>query len=186
MDINLAGTLPRSSANGPGTRFVVWVQGCPLACNGCWNPDMWPFVPRTVRSASDLIAEVASTVGIEGITFSGGEPFSQARALALVARAAQDSGLSVFVFTGYELDDLKSASAAALLSCTDVLVTGRYLQALRTDHLPWRGSTNQRVIFLTERYSVLDMPTDHAAEFHVAADGTVTVTGFPSETLLGG
>src|SRR6476646_9130931 len=106
MRVNVARTLPRSAANGPGERFVVWVQGCPRACPGCWNPDTWAFERRDLREVDDLIAEVLSTDGIEGVTFTGGEPFAQARALAEIARAVRATGLSVFVFTGYELDEL--------------------------------------------------------------------------------
>ena len=53
MRLTLARTLPRSAANGPGERFVLWVQGCPLACPGCWNPDTWAFERRDLRSVEE-------------------------------------------------------------------------------------------------------------------------------------
>ncbi|MCA9706513.1 MAG: radical SAM protein [Myxococcales bacterium] len=88
MRLNLARTLPKSAANGPGERFVVWVQGCPLACPGCWNPDTWSFAPRRVVEVAAMAEEILAVSGIEGVTFTGGEPFMQAHALAALGRAA--------------------------------------------------------------------------------------------------
>ena len=99
MRLNVARTLRRNAANGPGDRFVVWVQGCPLACPGCWNPDTWSFERRVVRDVGDLAAEILSVEDIEGVTFTGGEPFAQARALAELAHRVRLHRLSVFVFT---------------------------------------------------------------------------------------
>ncbi len=184
MRVNVARTVARSAANGPGERFVVWVQGCPLACPGCWNPDTWDFTRRHVRDVADLAVEILATDGIEGVTFTGGEPFAQARALAELAILLWDAGLSVFVFSGYELDELASDDQRALLDVTDVLVAGRYVEAQRSEGLPWRGSANQQVHFLTGRYAVDDMTEAPEVEFHLGADGALTVTGFPSAALL--
>lgn len=179
MQLNLARTLARSAANGPGERFVLWVQGCPLACPGCWNPDTWAFGRRDLRSVGELAQVILATEGVEGVTFTGGEPFVQARALAALAERVRAAGLSVFVFTGYELDELTRPEHRDLLACTDVLVAGRYVATQRERGLAWRGSANQRVHFLTARHDVSDMHTAPEVEFHLAADGSVTVTGFP-------
>lgn len=184
MRLNLARTLPRSAANGPGERFVVWVQGCPLGCAGCWNPDTWSFARRNVCEVADLSAAIRATQGIEGVTFTGGEPFAQARALAELGRALQESGLSVFVFTGYDLEELTEDAHQALLGVTDVLVSGRFVQAERAGGLTWRGSRNQRVHFLTPRYGLVDMVDVPEVEFHLGADGGLTVTGFPTDAGL--
>lgn len=172
--------MRRSAVNGPGERFVLWVQGCPLACEGCWNPDTWSFTRRNVYDVNELIAEILATEGIEGVTFSGGEPFMQARALAYLGSAIRNAGLSVFVFTGYRLDELTHQNHRDLLDVTDVLVDGRYDAALQSEGLVWRGSTNQRVHFRTNRYGPADMRDVPEAEFHLDMDGSVTVTGFPN------
>ena len=184
MRLNLARTLPRSEANGPGERFVVWVQGCPLRCRGCWNPDTWSFARREVREASELVEQIVGTRGIQGVTFTGGEPFSQARALAEVARRVRAEGLSVFVFTGYELEELTAPAQLALLELTDVLVAGRYVEAQRVEGLPWRGSRNQRVHFLSGRYGERDMAKAPELEVHIDAEGRLLITGFPSFAAL--
>ncbi len=184
MRLNLARTLPRSAANGPGERFVVWVQGCPLGCRGCWNPDTWAFRRREVTEVADLVARIRATPGIEGVTFTGGEPFAQARALAEVGRAVRAAGLSVFVFSGYELAELATEAHRALLAATDVLVAGRYVESDRAEGLPWRGSSNQRVHFLTARYGPAALDDAAEVEFHIDPDGSLTVTGFPRSSLL--
>lgn len=184
MRLNLARTLPRSAANGPGERFVLWVQGCPLACPGCWNPDTWAFERRDLRSVEDLAAVILATEGIEGVTFTGGEPFAQAHALTALAARVRAAGLSVFVFTGYDLDELTRPEHLALLAVTDVVVGGRYVEAERATGLAWRGSANQRVHFLSDHYGPADMAEVAEVEFHVDKDGTLTVTGFPAEEML--
>ncbi len=184
MRLNLARTIPRSAANGPGERFVLWVQGCPLACPGCWNPDTWDFERRDLRSVDDLAACIIATEGIEGVTFTGGEPFAQARALTLLAERVRAAGLSVFVFTGYDLAELTRPDHLALLAVADVVVAGRYVEAERATGLVWRGSSNQRVHFLSARYDPIDMEEPGEVEFHLEKDGTLTVTGFPPAEML--
>ena len=184
MRLNLARTLPRSAANGPGERFVLWVQGCRLACPGCWNPDTWAFERRDLRSVEKLAAVILTTEGIEGVTFTGGEPFAQARALTALAERVHTAGLSVFVFTGYDLDELSRPEHLALLAVTDVVVAGRYVEAERASGLPWRGSANQRVHFLTDRYGPSDMAEAPSIEFLISPDGGLTLTGFPDDELV--
>lgn len=185
MRLNVSRTLARSAANGPGERFVIWVQGCPLACAGCWNPDTWTFERRNLHQVDSLAAEILAIAGIEGVTFTGGEPFAQARALAALARVVRAAGLSVFVFTGYDLAELTRPEHRALLALSDVAVTGRYVEAARTFDLPWRGSANQQVHFLSRRYGPADMLRAPGVEYHLGSDGALTVTGFPSSELLG-
>lgn len=184
MHVNVARCIQRSAVNGPGERFVLWVQGCPLACPGCWNPDTWAFVRRDLRSVDELAALIIATDGIEGVTFTGGEPFAQARALSALAARIRAAGLSVFVFTGYELAELTRPEHQALLETTDVLVAGRYVAAEGMAGLTWRGSANQRIHFLTGRYGDADADEVASVEFHLADNGALTVTGFPPPQLL--
>lgn len=180
--LNVARWIARSRVNGPGERFVLWLQGCALRCAGCWNPDTWSHAPRVRVQPSALLAHLHDD--LEGITLSGGEPFEQADALLPLLDAARSRGLSVMAYTGHELDELTSVAAQAMLRRCDVLVTGRYLQAQRSETLPWRGSTNQQVRFLTTRYGPADVPREVEAEVHIAPDGAVEITGFPDDALL--
>lgn len=181
MELNVAGWIAKSTANGPGERFVLWVQGCPLACEGCWNPDTWSFASRRVLTIDSLEAEIVAAAGIQGATFSGGEPFAHAAALAELARRVRQRDLSVVVFTGYELSELRWPAARELLAEVDILVAGRFMRAQRDVRLAWRGSRNQELHFLTDRYSPADVPDDNRIELHLAADGSAVLTGFPED-----
>ena len=179
MKLNVAHVLPRSASNGPGERFVIWVQGCPLHCPGCWNPDTWTFKHRNIWNVDDLVHSILQTDGIEGVTFSGGEPFAQAKELTALARRVQSAGLSVFVFTGYTTDELVLPEHQELLEQIDVLVAGRFVNALKESGLLWRGSKNQTVHFLSSRYSNPHSVPPPELEILLDPDGAVTMTGFP-------
>jgi anaerobic ribonucleoside-triphosphate reductase activating protein len=182
--LNVAHWISASRVNGPGERFVLWLQGCALRCPGCWNPDTWSHGPRRIVSARDVLDLIGDN--IEGITLSGGEPFEQAEALVPLLDAVRARGLSVMVFTGHTLDELTGVAAEAMMARCDVLVTGRYVAARRSLDLVWRGSSNQRVHFLTERYGGKDMPTSAEVEVHLDADGSLEVTGFPGDEWMRG
>ncbi len=184
--LNIARWIERSAVNGPGERFVVWLQGCPLHCPGCWNPDTWDFAPRRLLEVGELVTIVRRVPGLEGITLTGGEPFIQAKSLLPAIRQLRQYGLSVMIFTGYELEELTSSASRALLELTDIVVTGRFVETLRVDSAVWRGSSNQKVIFLTQRYSkaVLSTETLARVEAHIGGNGELALTGFPEKGLL--
>lgn len=185
--LNIARWLERSAVNGPGERFVLWLQGCPLRCPGCWNPDTWDFAPQQLLEPEDLVALVRQVPGIEGVTLTGGEPFAQSESLAPAVRELRQMGLSIMVFTGYEMTELTSPSAGELLQMTDIVVTGRYRENVRTEALAWRGSANQEVVFVTDRYSESDLRlgAKMRVEAHIGPGGEVVLTGFPELGLVG-
>ena len=165
---------PRSRANGPGTRFVVWVQGCTLGCPGCFNPATHAAGGREV-AIDELAAQIPSDV--EGISVSGGEPLQQPEAVAALLDAARTRGLSTLAFSGYTLDEIRAlAGGPVVLDRLDVLVDGRYLagQRLATG---LRGSANQRIHLLTDRYALSDVEATPVAEIRIARDGEVVLTG---------
>jgi anaerobic ribonucleoside-triphosphate reductase activating protein len=84
VTLNIMGYVNRSEVNGPGSRAVVWVQGCLRACTGCFNPASWPFEPNQIVTVDELVERILADPLNEGVTFSGGEPFWQATALAVV------------------------------------------------------------------------------------------------------
>ncbi len=181
MKLNVASILRRSAVNGPGERYVIWTQGCPLACPGCWNPDTWAFERRTLWTVGELLADIASADGIDGVTFTGGEPFTQAAAVAELAAGVKNLGLSVVVFTGYEMAELASAEARQLLALTDILVSGRFVGAERALDLRWRGSRNQSVHMLGHVPELDDEVVVPSCEIHLDSNGVVTLTGFPPD-----
>ncbi len=180
--LNVANVVDRTEAEGPGVRFAVWVQGCPLRCRECCNPEQLAFVERDTMTA-EALAERALRAGVEGVSLLGGEPMAQATELARFASLVRAGGLSVMVFTGYTLEELgamEDDGVRALLASTDLLVDGRYEASLRTSARRWVGSTNQRMVFLTDRYRADDpcFAQRNTLEIHLR-DGEVVVNGWP-------
>ncbi len=177
--LRVARWLPRSAANGPGERFVVWVQGCTLRCPGCWNPDTWSTGGGRPVTVAELLALYRATPGLEGLTLSGGEPFQQAAPAAALAEAVRRAGGSVMIFTGYPLDALTAPDHRRLLAAADLVVAGPYDRARPTRERGWLASTNQRLHVLGDRYTPAVMPPTPAFEVHLDPDGGLTITGFP-------
>jgi anaerobic ribonucleoside-triphosphate reductase activating protein len=181
-ELNVALIIPKTEAEGPGERFAIWVQGCPMRCVGCCNPEMLAFSPKQSMSV-EAIAKQVLEAGVEGVSFLGGEPFSQAQGLSQLAQQVRRKGLSVMVFTGYTLAELKEKQdehVNALLSNTDLLVDGRYEQALRTNDRRWVGSENQVMHFLTDRYQPADprFSASNTLEIRLTPNG-ITINGYP-------
>jgi anaerobic ribonucleoside-triphosphate reductase activating protein len=167
----------RSRANGPGARFVVWLQGCSLGCAGCFNPGTHDARGGREVAVAELAAQLAATAGIEGVTLSGGEPLQQPEAAAALLRAARAQGLSTLVFSGYALDEIRALPGGdAVLAELDVLVDGRYVAGDRLG-TGLRGSANQRLHLLTSRYTVADVEATPVAEIRIARTGEAILTG---------
>ena len=168
-----------SRANGPGPRFVVWVQGCTLGCAGCFNPATHPAAgpATTVAAVAAKLAAAACAGDVEGLTLSGGEPMQQAPAALELLLAARRLGLSTLMFSGYTRAELEAqALGPAVLAHLDVLVDGRY-RAYQRAGSGLRGSSNQQLHVLTARYREADVAATPTAEIRIAADGTVVLTG---------
>jgi anaerobic ribonucleoside-triphosphate reductase activating protein len=190
---------PRSRANGPGVRFVVWSQGCTLGCPGCFNPQTHPARPPRGGAAggpaagtaggwmagqwpaAELAAAAAGQAGqVEGVTLTGGEPLQQPAAVAaFCAEIRARTGLGIIVLTGYTRAEIEAdPSRAAAVADADMVIAGRYNPRL---HLGagLRGSANKQYWARTGRYRPEDFAAVPDLEIAVAADGTVTVSGMP-------
>lgn len=178
--LRIAAYLPRSHANGPGLRSVLWVQGCPLRCAGCFNPDFLSFVGGREVSPAEVADWMLGEVETEGVSFSGGEPFAQAEGLAEVAERLRAAGKGVLIFTGFDAATLRASlnpGVQRLLATSDLLVAGPYRQELAQSHA-LLASSNQELVFVSERYRGVELGR-RRVEFRVGVDGAVTVTGFP-------
>jgi anaerobic ribonucleoside-triphosphate reductase activating protein len=166
---------PRSRANGPGVRFVVWLQGCTLGCPGCFNPATHTAAgPET--SPADVIAQLAAA-RVDGLSLSGGEPMQQPTAALALLRAARDLQLSTLMFSGYTIDEIRALPEGAdVLAHLDVLIDGRYVSTQR-HATGLRGSANQRIHLLTDRHTLADVEATPVAEIVISSDGLVALTG---------
>lgn len=171
-----------TNAIGPGRRAGLWVRGCPFRCPGCCSPEFQQTGQSEnavdVSRVIDWIKLARREHNTEGITFSGGEPFLQAEALAEVAKVARQLGLSVQCWTGYTLEELRAPNAphqaVALLQEIDVLIDGRFEQDQPS--APMRGSVNQRIYFLTGRYDETHY-TQQPLELRLDSLGSLTSFG---------
>lgn len=143
---------PKVTVLGPGERFVLWVQGCNKKCPGCIAENARNMARGTMISIDALAYEIAFS-NADGLTISGGEPFLQAEELAdMIEKIHKKRDMGVIVYTGFTYEDLKNeVSAQSFLSKIDLLIDGPYLTEL-DDGKSLRGSSNQRAIFLTDRY----------------------------------
>ena len=178
--LKLAAFLPHSRANGPGLRSVLWVQGCSLRCDGCFNADFQPFAGGYESTVDEVIDLLLAQPDTEGVSFSGGEPFAQAAALAEVAEAVRAAGKGVMIFTGYEAATLRASrnpGMQRLLAAADLLAAGPYRRDQPQRH-PLLASSNQELLYLTERYRGAELGP-RRSEFRIGTDGVVSATGFP-------
>ena len=153
MEIRIAGIVNESVVDGPGIRMVVFTQGCPHRCPGCHNPGTHDPSGGSLGDTDDIIARIREHRYISGVTISGGEPFVQPAACALLAEAAHECGRNVMIYSGYTFEQLlamaeEDEAVKRLLYACDTLVDGLYIEERRNIDLAFRGSDNQRIIDL--------------------------------------
>jgi anaerobic ribonucleoside-triphosphate reductase activating protein len=192
LSLQIAQLVPCTEAEGPGRRFALWLQGCPLRCPGCCNPEMLPFEGGTSIPLGAVIAQIeesARTYEIEGITLLGGEPLAHATGAAALAQAMRARELTVMIFSGYLLEEarqLADPAVAELLALTDILVDGPYLREQPETRRRWIGSANQRIHFLSDRYQADDPRWLLPNTLEIRLRGPeLTVNGFPARSAVG-
>ena len=149
MKIRIAGIVPESYVDGEGIRFAIFMQGCLRNCAGCHNPETHALDGGKILDTSEIIAEIKKNPLLTGITLTGGEPLLQIAPAAEIAKAAKNLGLDVWLYTGYKFEEIPT-DADELLKFVDVVVDGEYIEELRNLELDFRGSENQRIIYLKE------------------------------------
>jgi anaerobic ribonucleoside-triphosphate reductase activating protein len=192
--LRVAAIVDDTRAEGPGRRWALWVQGCSIRCPECCNPEMFDERRGEPRALDELAARIAEARGrgVEGVTFLGGEPFEQAAGLTALARHARGLAMTVMVFSGYTLEQLRArADAAELLALTDILVDGPYDRARPEPRPPagrrWIGSANQGMHYLTAAYSADDpqMRDANTIEIRLSKDA-LRINGWPTADQLVG
>ncbi len=151
MRLRIAGKTPESIVDGPGLRYTIYVQGCPHHCEGCHNPQTHDFSGGHDVDTDDILNEILENPLLDGVTFSGGEPFCQAKALSELGNKIKQHGLGLMAYTGYTIEYLLSNSNdenayLPLLKEIDYLVDGKFVLSLKSYEAKFRGSTNQRII----------------------------------------
>lgn len=146
QSLRISGIERESIVDGDGIRYAIFAQGCPHHCPGCHNPQTHSFDAGKLISVDRLLVDISKRKDyIDGITLSGGEPFSQSDQCSIIAEQARKMGLTVWCYTGYLFEELYGRNDE-LLNHIDILVDGPFIQQKRSLALEFRGSTNQRLI----------------------------------------
>jgi anaerobic ribonucleoside-triphosphate reductase activating protein len=197
MTILIHSRLEQSGVNGPGSRAVIWVQGCSLNCPGCWNPlSHSAEYGMAVETASVVkwVADLRARGLIDGLTISGGEPMEQASGLLALLQALRlrVPEISMGMFSGYTERELmigaflsRNANPSshqaelwrAIRQHLDFAVLGRFNRN-RPSNQPLVSSQNQELLLLSDRYSPSDF-SPLSVEFTIDSQGTTQITGFP-------
>ena len=179
MLINLHSTIKSSRVNGPGSRFVIWTQGCRKMCKNCYNPETWSHYRNNLIDI-DLLVEEIKNSSTTGVTISGGDPFEQPREIFSLLEniSLLDLKDGVIVFTGYTLEEIKKdCQLERCLKYIDVLIDGRYVDELRISSGLF-GSSNQNVYIYSDKISRDEILIDQEVEIHFSS-GLIQLTGFP-------
>lgn len=154
IKFNVASINTCTETEGPYKRLTIWFQGCNIHCKGCCNPDYQAIVPKIILTLDELIAiihKAKEQFGIEGVTYSGGEPTLQ-QSLHLLTERIHGLGLGVISFTGRKFEEVKD-----ILGNCDVVLDGAFDESCPETDRKLLGSSNQRIIAITSRYEkVLD------------------------------
>lgn len=167
--LRLAGIVNDSITDGPGIRLTVFTQGCPHHCPGCQNPQTWDFSGGQEVSPDEIMAQIKQNPLLSGVTFSGGEPLTQAAALLPLAEQIKEQGLELAIYTGYtfeQLLQLNDKHINLLLALADTLIDGPFIQAQRNLELNFRGSENQRILRAAASLAARRPIPEEAARWH--------------------
>lgn len=179
MKLRIFKILKNTKVEGPESRYCIWVQGCSHHCKGCQAVHTWSHSGGKLICINEIIEDIKSQKGIEGITFLGGEPFEQAEALGEIAFAVKSMGLGVLCFTGGYIETLKNDNKnKKLLNNIDLLIDGPFEIDKLDYSRPWCGSSNQRYHFLTDRYNEeIFERYKNKVEVNISKNGTVFMNG---------
>ena len=176
IKFNVAAINCCTETEGPYKRLCIWFQGCDIHCKGCCNPDYQAFVVRNLMTLDELITVIKDAKdkhGIEGVTYSGGEPTLQQN-LPELTKAIHALGLGIISFTGYLYEQVQERLAGC-----DMVLDGAFDESKPETNRRILGSTNQRILCLTDRYesSVDWFLTPSTKSIEINVSGSIFANG---------
>lgn len=177
--LNVAHINLRTETEGPHKRMAIWFQGCDILCRGCCNPGLQPLKTAHLMTAGELVniaLKAKTEYGIEGVTFLGGEPTLQ-KNLVFLSREIKRIKLGIILFTGRLFEELDKE----LIKFTDLIVDGKFEQALSNRSGDLIGSSNQKIHLVTDRYKRdiewFYRPRDLTVEVNIESNDDILFTG---------
>ncbi|MBO6102501.1 MAG: anaerobic ribonucleoside-triphosphate reductase activating protein [Opitutales bacterium] len=155
MELRVINVYPETVSDGFGIRFSVYFAGCSHHCPGCHNPQSWnPHAGELLDGdlSERILSQMEANPLLDGVTFSGGDPlFNPEEFLKFLKRVKERTGLNVWCYTGYVYENLlNDPKREPCLHFIDVLVDGPFKKELLEPRLYFRGSKNQRIIYLKD------------------------------------
>jgi len=183
-------------AEGPGPRTVIWFQGCPIRCPGCYNSYLWPFEGGQEMSLAQVLAEVEAgrARGDIGVSLVGGEPLAQPQACAELCVTLHELGVHVIVYSGLTYEDIVSLKAIpayeVILDSANVLVDGPFIRSEYDPAIAYRGSRNQRVVDLRATQDCGEVITlnhawDRQQTVTIGPGGSMVTSSFLAQVFTG-
>ncbi len=137
--------IPGTSVDGPGLRTTIYFAGCEHHCEGCHNPQSWAPDGGREMTAEEIL-DVIEDNGFN-VTFSGGDPLYQVKALIPLASEIRRRGYNIWLYTGYTFERIAASERLRpILDVVDAVIDGPFVMALRDTELRFRGSSNQRIL----------------------------------------
>ncbi|MDE5644142.1 MAG: anaerobic ribonucleoside-triphosphate reductase activating protein [Muribaculaceae bacterium] len=147
MKVRVLDIIKGTTVDGPGFRTSIYIAGCRHRCPGCHNPQSWDFEGGTEMEIDDLM-EIVKEEDFD-VTLSGGDPMYSPDAVREISRRVRSLGHTVWVYTGFTWEQIKSDSRMfGALADVEAIVEGPFIKDLRDPDLRFRGSSNQRIIYL--------------------------------------
>lgn len=149
MTIRVLDILEQTMADGPGFRTSIYCAGCAHHCPGCHNPQSWDFSGGKDMEV-DALLDMIKADEFSNVTFSGGDPLYQVEAFTELARKIKEQTTkTIWCYTGFVYEEIqKDPRLSMILPYLDVLVDGPFVEELKDSELHFRGSSNQRIIYL--------------------------------------
>lgn len=154
MTLRVLDILFETMMDGPGLRTSIYFAGCKHHCKGCHNPQSWDMNGGYSMPINHILTLIKEDE-FANVTFSGGDPFYQVDAVTeLAKRIKAETDKTIWCYTGFTIEEIQeNPNLNKLLPYIDVLVDGPYVEALRNTDLPFRGSENQRIIYINNEKS---------------------------------
>lgn len=149
MHLQIMDIVRGTTVDGPGFRTAVYMAGCRHCCPGCHNPESWSFnagIPMTI----DEIIEVINEEDFD-VTLSGGDPLYRPEATRELLRRIRETGHSTWVYTGFTFEEIMADETLRnAIKGAEAIVEGPFVRELHDPDLRFRGSSNQRIIYLKD------------------------------------